>query len=128
MQGGPRARFVVTHGPRPFLVFGPTISPCIHVGPRGTTQSPRRSRGVTGIYVDLVPTLNHDSPVPLHTQLSDILREQIKSGALRGRLPSSKSLAQEYEVSHRTSERALDTLKTEGLVVAVIGKGFYTAE
>lgn len=64
--------------------------------------------------------------MPLHEQLAGILRDQIRSGKLKGRLPSAKSLAQEYETSHRTSERALTTLKEEGLVVAVIGKGYYT--
>ena len=42
--------------------------------------------------------LDHDSPVDLHEQLSNLLREQIKSGQLSGRIPSIKSLAQEYEV------------------------------
>jgi DNA-binding GntR family transcriptional regulator len=70
--------------------------------------------------------LDHDSPVPLHEQLAAILRERIRSGDLSGRVPSGKTLAQEYGVSHRTTERALATLKAEGLVVAVVGKGFYT--
>jgi DNA-binding GntR family transcriptional regulator len=71
--------------------------------------------------------LDHDSPVPLHEQLATILREQIRARELTGRVPSGKTLAQRYEVSHRTSERALATLRDEGLVVAVIGKGYYVA-
>ena len=43
-----------------------------------------------------------------------------------GLVPSAKSLAQEHGVSHQTTERALATLKDEGLVIAVVGKGFYT--
>ena len=39
--------------------------------------------------------------------------------------PVSESLAQEFEVSHKTSERALHALVDEGLLVAVVGKGFY---
>jgi DNA-binding GntR family transcriptional regulator len=69
--------------------------------------------------------LDHDSPVPLWEQLVVILRRQITSGEMTGRVPSARTLAQQYEVSHRTSERALNALKDEGLVVAVIGKGFY---
>jgi DNA-binding FadR family transcriptional regulator len=42
-----------------------------------------------------------------------------------GRVPSILALAQEYGVSHRTSQRALTTLTDEGLIVAVRGKGFY---
>ena len=63
--------------------------------------------------------------MPLWEQLVVILRRQIKSGEMTGRVPSARTLAQQYEVSHRTSERALNALKDEGLVVAVIGKGFY---
>lgn len=42
-----------------------------------------------------------------------------------GRMPSILGLAQEYGVSHRAAARSLTTLKDEGLIVAVIGKGFY---
>jgi DNA-binding GntR family transcriptional regulator len=70
--------------------------------------------------------LNHNSPVPLHEQLSGLLRDRIRSGELAGRVPSIITLAQEYEVSHRTSARALSTLAAEGLIVAVQGKGYYT--
>lgn len=69
--------------------------------------------------------LDLGSPVPLWQQLAEILRGQIRTGKLAGRVPSAKTLAQEYEVSHRTSERALSTLRDEGLLVAVVGKGFY---
>ncbi len=65
--------------------------------------------------------------MPLHEQLSAILRDQVKSGQLTGRIPSARSLAEEYGVSHRTSERSLNTLRDEGLLVAVVGKGYYVA-
>jgi DNA-binding GntR family transcriptional regulator len=44
---------------------------------------------------------------------------------ITGRVPSILTLAQEYGVSHRTSQRALTTLADEGLIVAVRGRGFY---
>jgi DNA-binding GntR family transcriptional regulator len=69
--------------------------------------------------------LNHDSPVPLHEQLTAILRERIETGELTGRVPSILTLAQEYGISHRTSQRALTSLADAGLIVAVRGKGFY---
>jgi DNA-binding GntR family transcriptional regulator len=56
-----------------------------------------------------VVNLDHDLGVPLHEQLADILRARIKSGEYTGRLPSARHLAQEFEVSHRTSETALKT-------------------
>lgn len=72
--------------------------------------------------------LRHDSPVPLYVQLANLLRDDITAGKLTGRIPSIKGLSQEYEVSTRTVERALEILKDEGVVVAVVGKGFYVSE
>ena len=46
-------------------------------------------------------------------------------GEYTGRIPSAKTLAQEFDVSTRTSERALTSLKDEGLLVAVVGRGFF---
>jgi GntR family transcriptional regulator len=69
--------------------------------------------------------IDHDSPVPLNEQLAGILRTMITDGRITGRVPSILTLAQEYGVSHRTSQRALTTLADEGLIVAVRGKGFY---
>jgi DNA-binding GntR family transcriptional regulator len=63
--------------------------------------------------------------VPLHEQLSQLLRQRIATGELTGRVPSILTLAQEYGVSHRTAARALTTLKGEGMIVSVRGKGFY---
>jgi DNA-binding GntR family transcriptional regulator len=71
--------------------------------------------------------VDHDSPVPLHEQLSTLLRDQIKTGDLTGRVPSILTLAQEYQVSHRTAARSLTTLRDEGLIVSVHGKGYYVA-
>lgn len=70
--------------------------------------------------------LDHAAPRPLYLQLADLLRRQIQSGALSGRLPSLKTLSQEHGISHITAEKALAVLRDEGLVQAVIGKGFYT--
>jgi DNA-binding transcriptional regulator YhcF (GntR family) len=69
--------------------------------------------------------LDNDSAVPLHEQLSALLRGQIATGRLTGRVPSILSLAQEHGVSHRTAARALTTLRDEGLIVSVRGKGYY---
>ena len=78
-----------------------------------------------GTYCDHV-VIDHDSATPLYLQLAELLRTQILSGHLAGRLPSLKSLSQEHQVSHITAEKALAVLKDEGLVQAVIGKGYYT--
>lgn len=57
--------------------------------------------------------------------MADIVRGNVQSGEYTGRIPSAKSLAQEFDVSTRTSERALKALKDEGLLVAVVGRGFF---
>lgn len=79
-----------------------------------------------GTYCDHV-VIDHDSATPLYLQLAGLLRTEIQAGRLTGRLPSLKSLSQEHQVSHITAEKALSVLKEEGLVHAVIGKGYYTA-
>lgn len=72
--------------------------------------------------------INPDRPVPLYEQLADLLRNQVTSGELTGRVPSVRSLAQEHGVSTRTAERALHVLQAEGVLVVLVGKGFYIAE
>jgi len=69
--------------------------------------------------------LDRNSPVDLHEQLTSLLRGQIQRGELTGRIPSIKHFAQQYEVSTRTVERALNTLKDEGLIVARVGRGYF---
>ena len=71
--------------------------------------------------------LDHDSPVPLHEQLTAILRAQIERRELTRRVPSILTLAKEYGVSHRTTAHALATLRDEGLIISVTGKGYYVA-
>jgi len=73
-----------------------------------------------------VVVLDPDLPMPLWEQLAEIIREKIKSGEFSGRLPSARHLAQEYEVSHKTSEHALRTLRDEGLITSVTGLGYFT--
>jgi DNA-binding GntR family transcriptional regulator len=69
--------------------------------------------------------LDRDSPVDLHEQLASLIRGQIRTGELTGRIPSIKHLSQQYEVSTRTVERSLTTLKDEGLIVARVGRGYF---
>jgi GntR family transcriptional regulator len=73
----------------------------------------------------VVIMLDRDSPVDLHEQLTTLLRGQIERGELSGRIPSIKHFAQQYEVSTKTVERAMDALKAEGLIVARVGRGFF---
>jgi DNA-binding GntR family transcriptional regulator len=70
-------------------------------------------------------SLDHDSPVSLYEQLAAVLRGQIERGELTGRVPSVKSLAQQYEVAQGTAERALALLREAGLVRSAMGRGHF---
>jgi GntR family transcriptional regulator len=74
---------------------------------------------------DASVTVDHDSPEPLYRQVGAILRRRIASGEITARLPSLKTIAQEYGVSHITAEKAVALLREEGVVVVVVGRGAY---
>lgn len=69
--------------------------------------------------------VDHDSAEPLYRQVAGMLRARIASGEITSRLPSLKTIAQEYEVSHITAEKAVGLLRDEGLIVVVVGRGTY---
>jgi GntR family transcriptional regulator len=71
--------------------------------------------------------VDDQSPEPLYRQVASILRERIASGDISSRLPSLKTITQEYGVSHVTAEKAVAMLREEGLVVVVIGRGAFVA-
>jgi DNA-binding GntR family transcriptional regulator len=75
--------------------------------------------------VECVSRLDDASPVPLYDQLAAVLRGQVERGELTGRVPSVKSLAQEYEVSLGTAERALAVLREEKLIESAMGRGHF---
>ncbi len=70
-------------------------------------------------------SIDHESPEPVYLQLAAIIRKQIQDGKLTSRIPSVRTLAEEYGVSHVTADKSLKVLKDEGLIVSVVGKGAY---
>lgn len=74
-----------------------------------------------------MPELDPDIPVPLYEQLADILRNQVRSGELTGKVPSVRTLSQEYGISTKTAERSLGVLREERVLVVLRGKGYYVA-
>jgi GntR family transcriptional regulator len=72
-------------------------------------------------------TVDSDSATPLYVQVATLLRARIKSGELVSRLPSLRTITQEYGVSHITAEKAVQLLREDGLVVTVIGRGTFVA-
>lgn len=71
-------------------------------------------------------SLDPSTGEPLYLQLAGILRAQILGGQLTGKLPSARELAEQYNVSHRTSESALRVLREEGLIRSTPGLGHFT--
>lgn len=65
--------------------------------------------------------------LPPWMQLAAILRGQIASGALTGRLPSEKTMSQEYGLAIGTVRKAVRALRDEELIVTVRGWGSYVA-
>ena len=70
--------------------------------------------------------IDHDSAVPPYRQLAAILRGQIESGKLAGRMPGEKTLMQEYGLALGTVLKAVKLLRDEGLIETVPGWGSYT--
>ena len=73
-------------------------------------------------------TVDPDSATPLYVQVATLLRARIESGELVSRLPSLRTVTQEYGVSHITAEKAIQLLREDGLVVTVIGRGTFVAK
>ena len=69
--------------------------------------------------------LDHEAELPLYRQLAGVLRERIKSGEIARRVPSVKSLVQEFGIAQGTAERALALLREECLIRSVIGRGHF---
>jgi GntR family phosphonate transport system transcriptional regulator len=72
--------------------------------------------------------LDKNSGDLLFEQLAAILRADIASGKITGRVPSARHLAEQYEVSHATTERSLRTLAAEGLIRSVRGRGWFVVK
>lgn len=70
-------------------------------------------------------TIRRDAGVPLHHQISVVLRSAIASGRYSpgAYLPGENSLMEMYHVSRATVRRALETLEDDGLIDRLPGKG-----
>ena len=68
----------------------------------------------------------HD-PLPLHRQLYEALRRALLDGKLSAgeRLPSSRDLAQDLDLSRNTVVAAINQLSVEGYLVSQVGSGTY---
>ncbi len=66
--------------------------------------------------------------VPQYRKIADELRAAIEVGELAGRLPSSRDLRSRYDASSAVVDRAVELLRSWGLVVSRPGSGVYVRE
>ncbi|GGL94374.1 MULTISPECIES: GntR family transcriptional regulator [Micromonospora] len=67
---------------------------------------------------------------PLWRQIRDDLRAKIKAGIYPpgSKLPSTRLLAEEYETSHMTVRRALDSMIEHDELIGRMGLGVFVTE
>jgi GntR family transcriptional regulator/MocR family aminotransferase len=94
------------------------------------TTGRRRIVKVSGGVLLADIALDRASDVPLHRQLYLQIRRQILGGRLTGgtRLPSTRTLIRELDVSRITIVNAFEQLCAEGFLCSRIGDGTYVAD
>src|SRR3954452_3118476 len=73
--------------------------------------------------------VDNDDPRPPYAQVADGLRRAIETGELPAgtKLPSGRELANQWGVALMTLQKAVDLLRTEGLVYSQQGRGVFVA-
>jgi GntR family transcriptional regulator len=73
---------------------------------------------------------NPSSPVPLYSQIRELLRARITDGtfAADGKMPSENEMVKAFGVSRITVRQALNDLQKEGLIFKIHGKGTFVAK
>lgn len=71
-----------------------------------------------------------DDPRPPYVQAAAVLRGEIAAGRLKegDKLPSARTLQDQYGIASSTVQNALRMLKTEGLIYTVQGRGSYVRQ
>lgn len=74
--------------------------------------------------------LNNNSPMPLYTQLEEILTELIENGTYPqgSRFPTEEELSDQFHVSRVTIRKALQPLAEKGILERKARKGTYVAQ
>jgi GntR family transcriptional regulator len=75
-------------------------------------------------------SINYGAADPPWQQLAAILRAQLASGKIPpgGRLPSVRTLSEEYGLAGITVRKAITQLRKEGLIVTRPGWGIFAVE
>ncbi len=71
-----------------------------------------------------------DSPVPLYSQLADLLRQRVLRGMWGPgtKVPSLEAMVAEFRVARVTVRQAIDILTREGLLLPQRGRGTFVTE
>lgn len=66
----------------------------------------------------------------MYQRIAGDIRRQIRSGVIKPgqKLPSTRELCQQYEVSTTVVRMAVLVLRSEGLVVGISGKGVFVVD
>src|ERR1043165_1059315 len=74
--------------------------------------------------------LSASSPIPLYTQIRELLRERILRGdyASHAQMPSENEMVRMFGVSRITVRQALTDLQKEGLIFKIHGKGTFVSK
>ena len=73
--------------------------------------------------------VSQDDPRPPYVQVADDLRRAIEEGEYQvgQRLPAGRTLAKQYQVGLNTAQRAVELLKSDGLVVSYPARGVFVS-
>ncbi|MDQ7095270.1 GntR family transcriptional regulator [Desulfosporosinus sp. PR] len=69
--------------------------------------------------------LDAESSIPLHIQLSELLKGEILQGTIKEKIPPERVLMELYSVSRSTVRRAIAALISEGILESRRGSGTY---
>jgi GntR family transcriptional regulator/MocR family aminotransferase len=95
------------------------------------TKSPSRQRRRRSIINFELIRLDRSAAEPLHQQLCRQIREELASGNFSdraSRLPSSRALAADLQISRETVELAFAKLHAEGYLQSRVGSGTFVAD
>jgi DNA-binding GntR family transcriptional regulator len=64
-------------------------------------------------------------PEYAYKQVADDIQRRITAGEISAKLPSERSLAEDYGVAYTTVRHAMAVLRDRGIIVTVHGRGTY---
>ena len=79
--------------------------------------------------MEIRPSLDHESALPLYRQLGSYLLGLIEGGQLQpgDRLPPTRELAGQLGLNRTTVSAAYELLETDGLIRGEVGRGSYVS-